>query len=446
MSETSSLLFTINNIHKNKYEKVNLNSPFIFLIGVFSSFYVKIIGEFYISEIILIIIFPFLILKIKQQLLNPWFKRVLIFGYLWFFNQVITDFVRNTNIFDLARGWSSIVVLLFTFVSLYLLLQENFHRIKIYIFGVCIGGLIEPFIQPSPFFIIEPWKFGFGIPITFLVILFLVTTQNIQFKKKYVQFIILLFLGILSFYLNARSIGAFVILTAIILLLIRLKFVKRYLNGAFHLKKLIISIILLISIIFGIIRSYGIIVENGVLGESARIKYQLQSSGKLGLLLGGRVEILSSLQAIKDSPIIGYGSWAKDSSYREYLFLLYQLGYDFSSNQIRQNIESSELIPAHSHLFQNWIWAGIIGALFWIVISLLIIKSFLLSIKRYSTISILVIYLTIFSGWDILFSPYGSFMRLTWALRLVVFISTLYIKEDNILKEKHENIYCNNII
>ena len=41
--------------------------------------------------------------------------------------------------------------------------------------------------------------------------------------------------------------------------------------------------------------------------EVARYKSQI---GSLGILVGGRQEILTSIYAILNSPFIGYGSWA----------------------------------------------------------------------------------------------------------------------------------------
>jgi hypothetical protein len=65
--------------------------------------------------------------------------------------------------------------------------------------------------------------------------------------------------------------------------------------------------------IYGITVLYEYGASEGWLGDEAREKYLIQSSGDMGILLGGRTQILASAQAIIDSPVIGHGSRAKDS-------------------------------------------------------------------------------------------------------------------------------------
>jgi O-antigen ligase len=178
--------------------------------------------------------------------------------------------------------------------------------------------------------------------------------------------------------------------------------------------------------IWGLLSAYGFAAQKGYLGEEARLKYVWQDSGRFGLLLGGRSEILASAIAVRDSPIIGHGSWAKNPVYRVFLYRLIDLGYEYSEAQLDQYVNQSDLIPAHSHLFQAWVWAGILGAVFWLVILGIIIQVFIQSNRFPNSLYILVVFLSVSSIWDIFFSPFGSIMRLRWVFQFIIFITAYY--------------------
>jgi hypothetical protein len=111
-------------------------------------------------------------------------------------------------------------------------------------------------------------------------------------------------IGAINFVLGARSVGGTCAAVALYLAVTRV--MRRRLKNGVKLKPqtqfaIAASIVLGLA---GVIWSYEFAAANGVLGESAREKYELQASGKYGLLLGGRVEMLGSVPAIYDSPIL----------------------------------------------------------------------------------------------------------------------------------------------
>ena len=71
--------------------------------------------------------------------------------------------------------------------------------------------------------------------------------------------------------------------------------------------------------------------KQGFFDEDVADKFQAQSQGKLGVLFGGRPETLVAIQAIRDSPIIGHGSFAADQRYLDLKAdLMYENGYSES--------------------------------------------------------------------------------------------------------------------
>jgi O-antigen ligase len=182
----------------------------------------------------------------------------------------------------------------------------------------------------------------------------------------------------------------------------------------------------MILAIWGLSSIYGYAAQKGFLGAQAQWKYAWQSSGQFGLLLGGRNEILASARAIRDYPIIGHGSWARNPAYRVFLYHLIDLGYERSQEELDRYINQSDLIPAHSHFFQAWVWAGILGAVFWLAILQIIFKVFIQSNRFPNCLYIFVIFICIGSIWDIFFSPFGSIMRLRWVFQLIILITAYY--------------------
>lgn len=421
-SDTSITLST-----SRSHEKKGLLSidVFILLLAIFSLFHVDVIGQLYLSEIILTLLFPFLMIRKWSTLLKDRLtSRILLFGSLWFVSQVFTDLIRSTPIDDMLRGWAGILVLLVTFSSLYLLIKKKIWRIQIFILGYAIGGLAGLYFQPPFYFSEEPWKFGLGYPITLLVLLFISYTSGKTLKNLNKWVLPLLAMGGLSIYLNARSLGATIIVTALALWLRNRKF-GRALLTRLNLQNILVGSLILIFAVWSLSSFYAYAAQQGYLGEEAQMKYAQQGSGQFGLLLGGRSEILASAIAIGNSPIIGHGSWAKDPAYRVFLYRLIDLGYERSQEELYRYINQSDLIPAHSHFFQAWVWAGILGAVFWLAVLGLIIQSLVKSNRFPNSLYIFVIFMSIGSIWDIFFSPFGSVMRLRWAIQFVIFLTAI---------------------
>ena len=124
------------------------------------------------------------------------------------------------------------------------------------------------------------------------------------------------------------------------------------------------------------------------------------------MLFGGRPETLVAIQAIRDSPIIGHGSFAADVRYSNWRQQL-QYEYGYSDTDTAEELEYP-VIPTHSHLTMAWVESGILGGLLWIYILVLTIRAlFRLALTR-PNFAPLYSYLLVNFVWDILYSPFGS--------------------------------------
>jgi hypothetical protein len=225
--------------------------------------------------------------------------------------------------------------------------------------------------------------------------------------------------GILNFYMGFRSLGLTCLLAG------SLVWLKQ--SNRFGLKKMRWSKVAMLILLGGVAISgvtvlYGYCASEGWLGDDAREKYLMQSSGDLGILLGGRTAILASAQAIIDSPVIGHGSWAKDSKYVDILAsALGQHGYEIRDES------DSDLIPSHSYIMGAWVEAGFVGAMFWFWALMLTARVLIATQGANSALAPLIAFVAFNLLWNIPFSPFGAEGRLysAYSLSLMMFALTL---------------------
>src|ERR1035438_2638530 len=152
--------------------------------------------------------------------------------------------------------------------------------------------------------------------------------------------------------------------------------------------------------------------KSGVFDESTQAKFEGQESGDYGVLVGGRPETLVAIQAIRDSPIFGHGSFPYGLKYVQMKQdIQYEHGY--SDSDTPEEVEYP-VIPTHSHLTLAWVEGGILGGICWIYILVLTLRAVLRLSSLRPHLAPLYSYLLVSFLWDILYSPFGSVNRI-WA-------------------------------
>jgi hypothetical protein len=411
----------LNEFSTYTYRRSHFLDWFSFLCPLFLFQEIELVGRLFLSELLLVIILPLLIIKKGKLLLQPLPRTIIILGILWLSNQIITDLIRDTPFSDWSRGWAKITLLILDFLSIYLLLNNDVRRITLFTAGFAIGGILDYFISPTEHLIVDPWKFGLSFSVIFLVVLLLQWRKIARLQKLSV--LIISALGLFSIYIGTRSIGASLIVSAVYLYIHQKPKLRRWLGKYLSLGRIIVLVIVASLSVWSLIALYSKAADSGWLGEDAQNKYRIQAGtfGGIGVLLGGRAEIMASSQAIMDSPIIGHGSWAKDPKYKLYLLSLYDIGYEINQSAILEG--ESDLIPSHSHLFGAWVEAGILGALFWTWVFILIIRTLYQMFKIEHTLLPLLVVTLVMATWDILFSPFGALGRLKFGFFLTLFLA-----------------------
>ena len=395
----------------------------VFLIPCLQLIRIRVVGVLNGSDVLTLIIFLYLAFRGKLRIATPVGKWTLFLCSLWLASQCVTDIVRHSALTDYARGWSNIG---FTFASLavlWTLLYGRPRRLVLYGWGLVIGGVLFAIINPNEMTAAgapgDAWKFGFAYPVTLGVFLF----ASRKGCRGLWPVALGVMAGILNLWEGSRAVGGFCLAAAVYLVVTG--FLRRKSGGSSKLKAgtvmaLAASIILGIA---GVLWAYQYAATSGILGQGAQETYEEQSSGKYGVLLGGRTELLATLPAIYDSPILGHGSWAKEPLY---IILqnqaLARLGYKIAWNIADENLREG-LIPTHSYLFSAWVDGGILGAVFWGWVFVLTARVLLRVYPDTAVLLPVIAFLAFLMLWDILFSPYGTPGRVTFPYSFVMLMT-----------------------
>ena len=396
-----------------------------FLIPCLQFIQIKLIGVLDGSDLLLIAVFLYLGFRGEIRIGTPIAKWFMVLCSLWLVSQIVTDIVRQSAFVDYARGWSDIGMTLVNFAVLCTLLYGRRRRIVLFGWGVVAGSLLDYFtVRNDPAVAADPWKIVLSYPVTMAV--FLIASR--KECRGHWPITLSAIMGSVNVILGARARGGFCLAAAVYLL------VGRYLGkkyaGSSKLKFRTVAVIAASLVVgaVGVFWAYGYAAATGILGENAQVKYAAQSSGKYGVLLGGRSELFGSIPAIYDSPILGHGSWAKDLKYliirRRAMALL---GYKNFEDTPGQDIVSG-IIQTHSYLLGAWVYAGILGAVFWAWVWVMTLKVLMRVYPPRFVLPAMVPWMAFELLWAILFSPYGVGQRIMAAYYIVIFIGYRNIK------------------
>lgn len=405
----------------------------IFVVPALKFLQFNLIGSLYASDLLLVGLFCGLLCRrhALRPLRAPLPKVFLAFAVLWFVSQAVTDIVRQTPAHDYARGWAKIVLTPMHFSVLYLLLHDRPRQIVIYGWGLVLGSILTFFFNPFVYAADYPWEFGWGFPVTLAAFL-LVSGRN------YRSLTLPILLALTNLLMGFRSMGAVCFLASIYLLL-RVAWLKQQPRRLTRVKLRYAVAIAMILVLggWGMMSVYKMAAISGVMGEPAQRKYEFESSGDYGVLLGGRSSILIALLAIYDSPLLGHGSWASDPDYVEtYQEMMLLLGYDAAAFQRGQGrgIDSSGdddyLIGGHSAVLSAWVESGILGALVWLWVLIIAFRSLSRLYRLRSGLAPVATFCALWLIWYVCFEPYGGALRFNSLYYLVVAMSTITLASE----------------
>ena len=412
------------NIRQKKY------GTFVF--AFFQSISVTLIGRLFLSEVFALLALPFI--KFSKLLrLSTAFRYVLVLLLVLLFGQIVSDVYNTTTVDNYLRGWALIVFAGISTTFLFSQFLGEEKNITYYLFGTFLTlmifgeGDLNFEIQYSDTNYFKSRFVGFINPCVLLLSYHLM--RNKMFKL--IAAIFLLY-ALICFYFDARSNGLIFIFSG---LLVLFKFSKLKLSRE--------RLLLISALILGLVYTLYIFYVDLVLyhefgGKNA---YNQLSSvenpyNPLGLLFRGRTEIFLLIEAIKDKPLIGHGSWAQDPGLR-YARLMQEIsGSD--------TLVDLGFIKAHSILFGFWAYSGVIGMFCIFLIYWNLLKRALVIYKSKFVPNVLpiVIFCSIEGIWHLLFSPIQH-LRISAPFFIAIVLSIhlkINLKQRQIVKKQTSTI------
>jgi hypothetical protein len=408
-----------------------------FVIPALAFWHVQLGGVLYATDVCLLAAFPFVVYRHRRWLQIKPVRMFLYLGLLWLAAQILTDIIRHTPFEDYSRGWSKILLTLTHFATIALLIRQSRKRLILYGAGLVLGGVLTFFIAPSVYAADYPWKFGLSLPTTILVCLL---AGMLARQRQVTAVAMLASIGAINLFLGFRSLGG-VCTAAATYSYFQLS--PRFADSRRRKLQKVWILAGLVAAVWGISAIYAHGAESGWFGEVEREKYELQSSGDAGIILGGRYDLLGSSVAIFDSPLLGHGSWAKDPMYRAILIAsMAELGYENTGADDLQD----GLIPSHSYLFGAWVESGIVGAVFWFWVLWFTARALIRASGREPMFPFFAL-IGMFLIWNVLFSPYGADARFT--VTYFVYAMILFASHSQAQKPTDayaQSFHCNHLV
>jgi hypothetical protein len=401
------------------------NDLAIFAIVCAGSLSLNLVGSLPGDEIVIFILLPFLVISHGGRA----FRREYMWFYIllagWLFGTIGGDLYLGTAVASKLKGIARVVFLGIDFAALAILIDKKTRGYVVFLLAdavlLFLGALKFGGVDGS---ILTEWKYGIDGTV---VILALMVSAYFFGKRRYLICVLIgLSLAALNLIFAVRSQMAIALMSAVVVLPIagiRKGQVGRALDRVAFFKLLLVFV-LTGGAAYGANQVIKYAVSQHFFNDQIESKFESQSGGQLGVLVGGRPETLVAMQAIIDNPIIGHGSFAVDQKYLQLLQdIQYKYGYSDSDEAEDADVA---IIPTHSHLTQAWVESGILGGIFWLYVLGLVGLMFVQLVLRRPTLLPLYSYAMVGFTWDVLYSPMGSTDRLIAAFMILLCLDLVH--------------------
>ncbi|MDQ4113580.1 MAG: hypothetical protein M3306_21160 [Actinomycetota bacterium] len=275
-----------------------------------------------------------------------------------------------------------------------------------------VGSFLTVTLRPQ--FAEEPWRFGFSIPATMLLLGACQLIKRRPRKQLLAELVVIGALSVVGALSGARSMSAFLLMTAALLVWQhRPRTAKRTTSA-------LLSLVLVGALGLGIYKSLEEAALDGYLGASAQERTVEQTQTAGSLILGGRPEIGATVALMIHEPF-GYGAgvMATPTDMQAAKQGMSVLGYDPDNGYVEHYMFGTR-IEVHSLIGDLWIWFGLAGLVLsgWL---LWLATIYLGRSMANRTGTALGIFLALQLGWNLFFGPIISSLP-PLALALGVFL------------------------
>jgi hypothetical protein len=263
--------------------------------------------------------------------------------------------------------------------------------------GVLFGiGLLFSVNPASELFPVSPWKFGFALPATVIVL-----ALAMRVRSRWAEVIALAGLAAVSTLSSARSGAATLLLVLILVVWQSMKRSTSSRGAAFR------TVVLVAFLAVGTYFALQGAILDGAMGDEARERTQMQLDTSGSLIAGGRPE-LGATTALMGAQPAGFGGGTMPSMHDLQIAKtgMAGLGYDPNNGYVEDYLFGAG-IELHSVLGDLWAWYGLPGLALAILLAVFFVSRVAVLATARSA-SALVLFLGIKGIWDLMFSPAES--------------------------------------
>ena len=385
----------------------------LFLLGAAGGYSVNLVGALPGGEILALLFLPMLLLSRGKRAFNRQYLLFYLLTLGWFLGTQIADEANGIAAFNRAKGTARVVFFCIDFIALAMLINNETRKFIVFALSIVAVMLFSAKQYASDTGV--AFKFGGSSSI---IILALLGASYFYAKKRYrIAIGISVALMVTNLFFAFRSQVAIILVAAALTLPLFTNYGTGYGRGnptGHNLVRVTALLVFALGSAYIANQLIKYAASRGFYEESTQQKFEKQSSGKLGVLFGGRPETLVAIQAIRDRPIVGHGSFPADFHYLE-LEQQLQYEYGYSDTDTTEDVDYYPVIPTHSHLTMAWVESGILGGLLWIYILVLTCQAIYRVAVTRPNLAPLYSYLLVNFVWDILYSPFGSVNRMVGA-------------------------------
>lgn len=365
-------------------------------LGIASGIPIQGLGKLFLGELVLMAISPVVVLLLfgLSDRYGRMARTLLIAMIVSWLGYLISDMIRDTPSNDYLRGWSRWIAMGASFATLAWIGSKNIMLLAAFLIGLSIGSCIAPFLSFGGVGIIQYWKFYAGIPICILALVI------VSPFRSWVSIAALMGLAVVSVALDTRSVALLCMITAGVTWLSARRSAKNRLplapvSKASMLVAAIVVFAVMVVSIYSIQR----------LGERYGYTERFQKSNSTRL-----ISATVTWSAIKKSPMIGYGSWPRDSELARERDRMVAKAKGVPTFRMASQ---DDLIIAHSQILQGWLEGGLLGLTFFLVLGWNLAKQLLWQTFKSPKLPLtsVIVFVQLHCAWHLVFSPFSGAQR-----------------------------------
>ncbi len=411
----------------------------LFVLGAAGAYSVNLIGALPVTEALLLPMLAVLLITHGKRAFDRQYLMFYILAGGWLLGTQIADIYNGIPAFNRAKGTARVVFFILDFMTLAILINNKSRKILVFALSLATMLFLGSLEFSSDFLL--QWKFGLSH--AFAMMALLLSAYFYKRRRYWICFSITLLLAVINFRYGFRSQLVIHVISAVLILPIfdGMQAPVRSARGNPNTVKVFMLLAMAGGAAFAANAAIKYAAQKGIFDDSTNAKFQTQSEGDYGVLVGGRPETLVAIQAIRDAPIIGHGSFPFGLKYMQLKQdIQYEHGYSDSDEPEETDYP---VIPTHSHLTMAWVEGGILGGICWIYILVLVLRSVLRLSTLRPHLAPLYSYLLVNFLWDILYSPFGSVnrMRAAFFILLSYFIMKSPMKTGEVRRPIVDKIY-----